>query len=106
MLVSEQQGKAEFTAHPLRYAQCTAKNDKLAGVREKQEQGCSLKESPGKPSNNSGTGQEAGSNVTQVGLSSSGDQQRSKVRLVREIKVGKHPQIPKLEHGYPQDVDT
>ena len=60
ILVSVRQGKAEFTAHPLHYAQCAANNSKLAGVREKQERGCSLKENPGKPSNNSGTGQGAG----------------------------------------------
>lgn len=60
ILVSVRQGKAEFTAHPLRYAQCTANNGKLAGVREKQERGCSLKENPGKPSNNSGMEQGVG----------------------------------------------
>jgi len=59
ILVSKRQGKAEFTAHPLRYAQGTAKNDKLAGIREKQEWGCSQKENPGKPSNNSEAGQGA-----------------------------------------------
>lgn len=62
ILVSERQGKPEFTAHhiPFPYAQHAAKNGKLAGVGEKQERGCSLKEKPGKSSNNTGTGQGAG----------------------------------------------
>lgn len=58
ILVSEQQGKAELTAHPLHCAQSAIANSKLAGVREKHEQGCSLKE---KPSSGLGTRQGAGS---------------------------------------------
>lgn len=61
ILVSEQQGKAELTAHPLHCAHCATANSKFAGVREKQEQGCSLKENQEKTISSLGTRQGAGS---------------------------------------------
>jgi len=66
ILVSEQQGKAELTAHPLHCAQCATANSKIAGVREEQEQGCSLKENQEKTISSLGTRQGAGSPAAQL----------------------------------------